>query len=613
MRKFTKEIASLLATVTVGISMGSSPAASEEIMKLTGQATDPDSITDISDELVSTAGVAVAPDNITEPVTTALTTLDSTTTETTTTTTMPSITGTMVTSAETTTTTIPPLAGVMEMLDTTTTTTTTTTMPYCIGTSIPTSTTTTTTTAELPPLVGDIAPARGDSNCDGQLDMADAVLIMQSLANPNKYGLNGTAPTHITVQGKENADMDGNGLTVGDAQIIQRKLLGLPETDSNSSEVKKEMKIADVKELAKKGSDITWADLEEYDLKSFTSYNKDNNKKIEIDDGDGYSLVVTGIYPDSISHIGLYRGKDKTDFVRAEGISIVTEDIDKYISESEEINAVIAEIGSLSSENIKEAKLKPRNNDPYITLNEEQIKDVTALLHGIKLYKKDNSYEALSFNSCFYSITNENGKNLIVEVIDSYIIINGEGYFAQDGICTELSQLANVIRKQHSVQQNEWLKDEVYLLEKGESAAFDVFPDMVFTWTELYDNKLDLTENKISLIKTDNENAGSFIIISDEKMASAYFADINGDGFPEICAVLKNGKDNLYIAVYDVHNDKMYKLYDSDEQYWLSCEDGKLTVNSQSVLSAWGPGTHPDATGRLALNDGKLVMVEEEK
>ena len=69
----------------------------------------------------------------------------------------------------------------------------------------------------------------GDVNCDNEVDMADAVLIMQALANPNKYGENGTAENHLTEQGKINANMDGDGLTVGDAQIIQKKLLGLDE------------------------------------------------------------------------------------------------------------------------------------------------------------------------------------------------------------------------------------------------------------------------------------------------------------------------------------------------------------------------------------------------
>ena len=59
----------------------------------------------------------------------------------------------------------------------------------------------------------------GDSNCDEQMDMADVVLIMQYLANPNKY--------QLSAQGSFNADFDDNGITVGDAQTIQEKLLGL--------------------------------------------------------------------------------------------------------------------------------------------------------------------------------------------------------------------------------------------------------------------------------------------------------------------------------------------------------------------------------------------------
>ena len=57
--------------------------------------------------------------------------------------------------------------------------------------------------------------------------MADAVLIMQSLANPNKYGIGGTDAKAITVQGKENADVDTStkGLTSNDALQIQLYLL----------------------------------------------------------------------------------------------------------------------------------------------------------------------------------------------------------------------------------------------------------------------------------------------------------------------------------------------------------------------------------------------------
>ena len=74
---------------------------------------------------------------------------------------------------------------------------------------------------------------KGDANCDGNVDMADAVLIMQSLANPDKYGLNGTAKSHITSQGMANGDVDegSKGLTSNDALEIQRYLLGLVKWD----------------------------------------------------------------------------------------------------------------------------------------------------------------------------------------------------------------------------------------------------------------------------------------------------------------------------------------------------------------------------------------------
>ena len=68
----------------------------------------------------------------------------------------------------------------------------------------------------------------GDANCDGTVDLADAVIIMQSLANPDKYGLDGTDERHITEQGIENGDVDKTiaGLTSNDALRIQEFLLG---------------------------------------------------------------------------------------------------------------------------------------------------------------------------------------------------------------------------------------------------------------------------------------------------------------------------------------------------------------------------------------------------
>jgi hypothetical protein len=82
------------------------------------------------------------------------------------------------------------------------------------------SATTTTTTAE---------PIKGDANCDSSVNMADAVLIMQSIANPAKYGVKGSDNSHITEQGMKNADITGNndGVTNADALAVQKKLLNI--------------------------------------------------------------------------------------------------------------------------------------------------------------------------------------------------------------------------------------------------------------------------------------------------------------------------------------------------------------------------------------------------
>ena len=85
---------------------------------------------------------------------------------------------------------------------------------------------TTTTTVTTKPVTN--AKLVGDANNDGGVDMADVVLIMQSLANPNKYGLNGSDEHCLTLQGAANADVPrtSKGITNEDALAIQEYLLG---------------------------------------------------------------------------------------------------------------------------------------------------------------------------------------------------------------------------------------------------------------------------------------------------------------------------------------------------------------------------------------------------
>jgi len=106
------------------------------------------------------------------------------------------------------------------------------TVPATTTTTTTTVTTTTVTTTEpekITTLPFDIIIEYGDANCDGEVDMSDIVLIMQALANPNKYGVGGTDSHALTEYGRMNADVTGNGdgMTVKDAQFIQTCLLGI--------------------------------------------------------------------------------------------------------------------------------------------------------------------------------------------------------------------------------------------------------------------------------------------------------------------------------------------------------------------------------------------------
>ncbi len=69
---------------------------------------------------------------------------------------------------------------------------------------------------------------RGDANCDDIVTLADAVLVMQSIANPQKFGLKGTDEHHLTKKGASNADISGidDGITNADALVIQKYMLG---------------------------------------------------------------------------------------------------------------------------------------------------------------------------------------------------------------------------------------------------------------------------------------------------------------------------------------------------------------------------------------------------
>lgn len=114
---------------------------------------------------------------------------------------------------------------------TTTTVTTTTTTVTTASTAASTSKTTTSsfrtseTTATTTSTAGNVSGGSdsvlyGDANVDGKVSTADAVAILQSIANKDKY--------ELKPQGKKNGDVDGEeGITANDALVILKKDAGV--------------------------------------------------------------------------------------------------------------------------------------------------------------------------------------------------------------------------------------------------------------------------------------------------------------------------------------------------------------------------------------------------
>ncbi|MBQ1519437.1 MAG: cellulase family glycosylhydrolase [Ruminococcus sp.] len=102
-----------------------------------------------------------------------------------------------------------------------TTTTTTTATTTTVTTASTTVTQPAVVTADQPAVTPESKVVYGDANCDGKVDLSDAVLIMQTLSNPSKY--------QLTEQGKANADCsgDGDGVTNSDALAIQKYRLSI--------------------------------------------------------------------------------------------------------------------------------------------------------------------------------------------------------------------------------------------------------------------------------------------------------------------------------------------------------------------------------------------------
>lgn len=200
----------------------------------------------------------------------------------------------------------------------------------------------------------------GDANCDIKVDISDSVLVMQALANPDKYGVTGSDDSHITAQGWINSDMNGDGITVFDAKLIQIKLLGLYDTSksvnwhmpgngdydklykagnngisaviTNTDELKEYL--AQVKPVGDHGEDATLFYLEKYPESFFKDYVLLVDALLQsAGSTPGFSFEKTDISENGIS-ITLDDGLSKGDMVESMSIAQLPVAKDSYTGQN---------------------------------------------------------------------------------------------------------------------------------------------------------------------------------------------------------------------------------------------------------------------------------------
>ena len=131
-----------------------------------------------------------------------------------------------------------------------------------------------------------------------------------------------------------------------------------------------------------------------------------------------------------------------------------------------------------------------------------------------------------------------------------------------------------------------------------QSVSVDAFPGVTFRWKD--DNWGD------SILA--EENGKTRKLFSGMPVWNVFFADVTGDGKPELCASVYFGSGIVdeHIVVYDYVNKQSYVLWDRGTfDYHLSLDDGALQVIKRIFNTSILP-TDNGAFGELVMEDGLL-------
>lgn len=369
------------------------------------------------------------------------------------------------------------------------------------------------------------------------------------------------------------------------------------------------MTFKDVMTLSEKGSALTWSDFDPYigeDIGSGIYIYKYNI-------ADGYTLYVMGVPPKAPDKIWLYKGTDAP--MDGEHIDIRYDDINEFINSQQAIKDKELLYKEIHQDSVSRIKITS-STGKSTELSYPEVKSLVSLLKDRDLLRKDSGYEILSLprydiNISYYGVGPSQQRETNISIIGNYLIINGESYICE-GSSDNINQFLHSVTNRDDPRYveigngevwcwNNFMESTASLYNYYEKIIISSFPDLVFTWN-------GMNESGIMI----ERNGEEITTLSGMPLVSAYFTDLNGDGYPEICSSLCLGSGIIdgRVHVYDIKNDRHYELEGrwDETDYWLYMENGELFVNKQSSNTGWGQGIDHGEKGRLAIENDTLVF-----
>ena len=388
------------------------------------------------------------------------------------------------------------------------------------------------------------------------------------------------------------------------------------------------MTINIVQALSECGDNLTLGDFKAYNHEDIGSgvvvwsipvYSENKNGDMEFE----FTLVVNAMTDDSKEPCGvvqLFYGK-YTNPSKQEHIDIRYDDVWDFVvkcrrkeGDPDYLDNVLGKIKDCHVDYIRCVELKHPMYDYPVALGYSEIKELIPMIQKLS-FTRSVGDEWRNLNGSFTYIYVTDNLGVIHEYTlagNKYFAIEGTGYEASydDLLAIDTYTLSLFSKNKPSAPVNVsgvWCWHDA-LVESFDSRCFEnitikQYPDYVFSWNgmkrtiEIYSKK---SGNKFGSVAT---------------MGQAFFADINEDGYPELCTTHDWGLNSRIIGqadVWDIHNERVYNWYDSDEDYTLQLfeEDGELLISKYPAsFNYWNPSEHLGTHGKLVIKDNKLEFI----